>query len=60
MPFGELMTGMDSRCAELGQLRAGLGQRHAVADEDHRALGRQQHVDGSRRRRPARRRCAAS
>ena len=38
MPLGEEMTGMRSRCAKLGQLRAGLRQRHAVADEQHRPL----------------------
>ena len=45
MPLGEEITGMPQLVRELGQLLAGLRQRHAVADEDHRALGLQQHVE---------------
>ena len=37
---------MPSFLRELGQLLAGLRQRHAVADEDHRTLRLQQHVEG--------------
>ena len=36
---------MRSLCTNCGQLLAGLGQRHAVADEDHGALGTQQQLE---------------
>ena len=38
MPLGELITGIDSSLRQRRQLRAGFGQRHAVADEEHRPL----------------------
>ena len=46
MPLGELITGMERRSASAVSSGARLGQRHAVADEDHRALRRQQPVHG--------------
>ena len=59
MPLGELITGMRQALRQRGQLGARLGQRHAVADEDHRPLGREQPVDGARDVLGRRPRCAA-
>ncbi len=52
MPFGELITGIRQPLRELGELHARFRERDAVADEDHRPLGREQPVDAAARRPP--------